>query len=85
MTQTSNPDRKVQTRRLSLDESFQDVPRHFAADDDLIGDCLGIDPAAVATLIAIGRQKLAAEKRANPRPAVSDSDRDLSMPADDLG
>ena len=24
MTQTSNPDRKVQTRRLSLDESFQD-------------------------------------------------------------
>ena len=59
--------------------------QEMGADDDLIGDCLGIDPAAVATLIAIGRQKLAAEKRANTRPAVSDSDRDLSMPADDLG
>jgi hypothetical protein len=57
----------------------------MGADDDLIGDCLGIDPAAVATLIAIGRQKLAAEQRANSRPAVSDSDRDSSMPTDDLG
>jgi hypothetical protein len=32
----------------------------LGADDDLIGDCLGIDPAGVATLIEIGRQKLAA-------------------------
>jgi len=47
MTQTSNPDRKVQTRRLSLDESFQDVPRHFAADDDLIGSHLAATLSAV--------------------------------------
>jgi hypothetical protein len=32
----------------------------LGADDDLIGDCLGIDPAGVSTLIEIGRQKLAA-------------------------
>ena len=32
----------------------------LGADDDLIGDCLGIDPASVSTLIEIGRQKLAA-------------------------
>jgi hypothetical protein len=32
----------------------------MGADDDLIGECLGIDPAGVSTLIEIGRQKLAA-------------------------
>lgn len=32
----------------------------LGADDDLIGECLGIDPAGVSTLIEIGRQKLAA-------------------------
>ena len=36
MTQTSNPDRKVPTRRISFEESLQSVPRHFAADGDLI-------------------------------------------------
>jgi predicted metal-dependent hydrolase len=36
MTQTSNPNRKVPTRRISFEESLQDVPRHFAADGDLI-------------------------------------------------
>ncbi len=35
-TQTSNPERKVPTRRISFEESFQGVPRHFAADGDLI-------------------------------------------------
>jgi predicted metal-dependent hydrolase len=35
-TQTRKPERKVPTRRLSLDESFADVPRHFAAGGDLI-------------------------------------------------
>jgi predicted metal-dependent hydrolase len=47
MTQTSNPDRKVQTRRLSLEESFRDVPRHFAADGDLIGSHLAATLSAV--------------------------------------
>jgi hypothetical protein len=47
MTQTSNPDRQVQTRRLSLDESFADVPRHFAADGDLIGSHLAASLSAV--------------------------------------
>jgi predicted metal-dependent hydrolase len=47
MTQTSNPARKVQTRRLSLDESFQNVPRHFAADGDLIGSHLAATLSAV--------------------------------------
>jgi len=37
MTQTSNPDRKVPTRRMSFEESMQDLPKHFAADGDLIG------------------------------------------------
>ncbi|HZN12634.1 MAG TPA: metal-dependent hydrolase [Acidimicrobiales bacterium] len=36
MTQTSNPDRKVPTRRISFEESLQEVPRHFAADGDLV-------------------------------------------------
>jgi predicted metal-dependent hydrolase len=47
MTQTSNPDRKVQTRRIALEESFADVPRHFAADDDLIGSHLAASLSAV--------------------------------------
>ncbi len=36
MTQTSNPDSTVPTRRISFEESLLDVPRHFAADGDLI-------------------------------------------------
>jgi predicted metal-dependent hydrolase len=35
-TQTSNPERKVPTRRISFEESLRDLPRHFAADGDLI-------------------------------------------------
>jgi predicted metal-dependent hydrolase len=34
--QTSNPDRKVPTRRMSFEESLRAVPRHFAADGDLV-------------------------------------------------
>ena len=34
--QTSNPDRKVPTRRISFEESLQELPRHFADDGDLI-------------------------------------------------
>jgi predicted metal-dependent hydrolase len=36
MTQTSNPERKVPTRRMSFEESLQNIPKHFAADGDLI-------------------------------------------------
>jgi len=36
MVQTSNPARKVPTRRISFEESLQEVPKHFAADGDLI-------------------------------------------------
>jgi predicted metal-dependent hydrolase len=36
MTQTRNPNRKVPTRRMAFEDSFQDVPSHFAADGDLI-------------------------------------------------
>jgi predicted metal-dependent hydrolase len=34
--QTSDPDRTVPTRRISFEESLRTVPRHFAADGDLI-------------------------------------------------
>jgi len=36
VTQTSNPERKVPTRRMSFEESMRDLPRHFAGDGDLI-------------------------------------------------
>ena len=38
----------------------------LGADDDLIGDCLGIDPAGVSTLIEIGRQKLGGRTPVRP-------------------
>lgn len=47
MSQTSNPDRKVPTRRISFEESFQDVPRHFATDGDLILSCLAASLSSV--------------------------------------
>jgi predicted metal-dependent hydrolase len=34
--QSSNPERTVPTRRISFEESLRTVPRHFAADGDLI-------------------------------------------------
>ena len=34
--QTSNPERKVPTRRISFEEALQDLPRHFANDGDLV-------------------------------------------------
>lgn len=36
MEQTTKPERKVPTRRISFEESLQHVPKHFAADRDLI-------------------------------------------------
>jgi len=47
MSQSRNPDRKVPTRRISFEESFQDVPRHFAADGDLILSCLAASLSSV--------------------------------------
>src|SRR3954462_7299700 len=36
MTQSSDPDRQIPTRRISFEESLQGLPKHFAADGDLI-------------------------------------------------
>src|SRR5688500_2847950 len=36
MDQTTSTARKVPTRRISFEESLQDLPKHFAADGDLI-------------------------------------------------
>jgi hypothetical protein len=47
--------------------------RGLGADDDLIGECLGIDPTGVSTLIEIGRQKLASEQQLNLSDADPDS------------
>jgi predicted metal-dependent hydrolase len=47
VSQTSNPDRRVPTRRISFDESLQDLPRHFAADGDLILSHLAAGLSAV--------------------------------------
>jgi hypothetical protein len=46
--------------------------RELGADDDLIGDCLGIDPAAVPTLIEIGRQKAGSERRPDHQIGLPD-------------
>jgi hypothetical protein len=62
---------------------LDDLPRAYriglrlqelGADDDLIGECLGIDPSGVSTLIEIGRQKLAAGSRSEARLSTLDSD-----------
>ncbi|HEX3796664.1 MAG TPA: metal-dependent hydrolase [Acidimicrobiales bacterium] len=47
MTQTSNPDRKVPTRRMSFEESLRELPKHYAADGDLIGSHLAAGLSAV--------------------------------------
>jgi hypothetical protein len=52
--------------------------RELGADDDLIGDCLGIDPAGVPTLIEIGRQKLESEQRLKEQIRLSDPDSPLN-------
>ena len=47
MAQTRNPDRKVPTRRMSFEESLQQVPKHFAADGDVIMSHLAAALSAV--------------------------------------
>jgi predicted metal-dependent hydrolase len=47
ITQTSNADRKVPTRRISFEESLQQVPKHFAAEGDLIASHVAAGLSAV--------------------------------------
>jgi predicted metal-dependent hydrolase len=45
--QSSSPDRQVPTRRISFEESLQDLPKHFAADGDLISSHIAASLSAV--------------------------------------
>ncbi len=47
MVRTSTRERKVPTRRISFEESLQEVPRHFAVDGDLILSHLAASLSAV--------------------------------------
>ena len=47
LVQTSNPDRKVPTRRISFEESLQDLPKHFANDGDLVSSHVAAGLSAV--------------------------------------
>ena len=47
MTQTSNPERKVPTRRMSFEESLSEIPRHFANDGDLVSSHVAAGLSAV--------------------------------------
>src|SRR5438094_5107384 len=45
--QTTKPERKVPTRRISFEASLQDLPKHFAADGDLILSHVAVGLSAV--------------------------------------
>ena len=45
--QTSNPERKVPTRRISFDASLRELPKHFANDGDLISSHVAAGLSAV--------------------------------------
>jgi predicted metal-dependent hydrolase len=47
MVQSSNPDRKVPTRRMSFEESLQTIPKHFAAEGDLLQSHVAASLSAV--------------------------------------
>src|SRR5437660_1961136 len=47
MTDTTTPQRSVPTRRISFEESLRDLPKHFAADGDLILSHLAASLSAV--------------------------------------
>lgn len=51
MTDTPSSERKVPTRRISFEESLRDLPRHFAADGDLISSHLA---AALSSMFPDG-------------------------------
>jgi hypothetical protein len=65
---TSDPDDLPRAYRIGL------RLRELGADDELIGECLGMDPAGVSTLIEIGRQKLASEQQSTMYIGLSHSD-----------
>jgi hypothetical protein len=65
---TSDPDDLPRAYRIGL------RLRELGADDDLIGECLGMDPAGVSTLIEIGRQKLVSEQHSTQHIGLSGSD-----------
>jgi hypothetical protein len=58
--------------------------RELGADDELIGDCLGMDPAGVSTLIEIGRRKLASERRLT-QPTQLTQPKQIEPPDSPLG
>ncbi len=45
--QTSNPERKVPTRRISFEDSLRDLPKHFANDGDLVSSHVAAGLSAV--------------------------------------
>ena len=47
MAQTSNPARKVPTRRISFEESLQAIPKHFGGDEDLVSSHVAAGLSAV--------------------------------------
>jgi predicted metal-dependent hydrolase len=47
MAQTSNPTRKVPTRRISFEESLQAIPKHFGGDGDLVSSHVAAGLSAV--------------------------------------
>ena len=47
MTHSTQPERKVPTRRISFEESLRDLPTHFAADGDLIASHITASLSAV--------------------------------------
>jgi predicted metal-dependent hydrolase len=47
VSQTSDPQRTVPTRRISFEESLRELPRHFAAEDDLLLSHLAASLSAV--------------------------------------
>jgi predicted metal-dependent hydrolase len=70
MTQTSNPERKVPTRRMTFEESLQDLPKHYAADGDLIGSHLA---AALSSVFPDGEDYFVRSVR-HYRDQITDPD-----------
>ncbi len=70
MSQTSNPERMVPTRRISFEESLADLPRHFANDGDLVSSHVA---AALSAVFPDGEDFFVASVR-HYRDKISDPD-----------
>ena len=70
MNQTSNPARDVPTRRISFDTALADLPKHFAADEDVIQSHLA---AALSGVFPDGEDFFVAAVR-NYRNQITDPD-----------